>query len=428
MNEKEFYYLANTEYLKTLISNYAGYGHQLKLSYPDTQFEANLDEYSKKFNSDEPDKKTVRGTMKSDMSEYEGEFLEFSFHGYGRLREKYPPQIPYPDDMRTVYEGEFENGCFHGKGTIFFLDGTKYTSEWYKGCFLSEGIFELSSGQTFSGHWLDNKRNVGRTFTSLDGEDGGEYSSNLVSNNLNGYGSLEFPDGGRYEGQWKNGLYHGEGVLVFSDGDKYEGNFRNNNFHGKGEFTSDNIMNGFERRCTFFARGLNFSNNRKESEIEESSSINSQELMEFLSDYIYEDTIETKIFGNHNTFAYESVQWINSSPQSSFDYNQNYGYYSGEWKNDLHDGYGDYIEPPPYGHRYTGEWKNGLYHGEGVLVSSLETFKGNWKEGEKHGFGETIPKPEFQTGPNASSRSVGTWKDGERIGEHSTSQDYGGDI
>jgi predicted permease len=62
------------------------------------------------------------------------------------------------------------------------------------------------------------------------------------------------------------------------------------------------------------------------------------------------------------------------------------GFYSGEWKGMLKDGYGRYTYPS--GAKYEGEWKDGVKEGRGVYrFSNGGVYEGEWREGVQDGLG-----------------------------------------
>ena len=68
--------------------------------------------------------------------------------------------------------------------------------------------------------------------------------------------------------------------------------------------------------------------------------------------------------------------------------------YSGEWKNNIQDGFGVEIWFETKGehkylfNRYIGEWKNGKRNGYGIFFySNGAKYEGTWKDNNKEGFG-----------------------------------------
>lgn len=57
--------------------------------------------------------------------------------------------------------------------------------------------------------------------------------------------------------------------------------------------------------------------------------------------------------------------------------------YTGEWKNGLEDGYGEWKAPDPSFESYLGEWKEGKRHGFGIhKFANGDAYEGDWAKGK----------------------------------------------
>ncbi|TPX67720.1 hypothetical protein SpCBS45565_g03604 [Spizellomyces sp. 'palustris'] len=78
--------------------------------------------------------------------------------------------------------------------------------------------------------------------------------------------------------------------------------------------------------------------------------------------------------------------------------------YSGEYKDNLRDGQGDFVYPD--GSKYRGQFKEGKRHGQGTYVYvNGDTYIGEWQNDKKHGKGT-------YTIIANGSKMEGDWKDG----------------
>jgi hypothetical protein len=57
------------------------------------------------------------------LEQYEGQWLNGNFHGYGALKFR----------NGEKYEGNFSKGTFDGKGSFFYDDGSQYDGNWLRG-------------------------------------------------------------------------------------------------------------------------------------------------------------------------------------------------------------------------------------------------------------------------------------------------------
>lgn len=89
---------------------------------------------------------------------YEGEFLDFSFHGQGRL--------VFPDGC--IYEGGFNMGKFEGTGSFRFEQGEVFEGDFKRGKRHGEGLFKDKNGKTvYQGEWVKDKPKEGGLEQSL---------------------------------------------------------------------------------------------------------------------------------------------------------------------------------------------------------------------------------------------------------------------
>ncbi len=129
--------------------------------------------------------------------EYEGNFQDGEFHGYGTLTRL----VSF--NHRSYYDGQWRNGVRHGRGTYWDGRANLYIGEWRD---------DLRHGQ-------------GSYFFGLEDWSPNRYSEHWLSQNTE-----------NYTGQFVDDLYQGRGVFRWPDGRRYEGEFYANERHGRGTF------------------------------------------------------------------------------------------------------------------------------------------------------------------------------------------------
>ncbi len=148
-----------------------------------------------------------------------------------------------------------------------------------------------------------------------------------------------------YQGDWQSGKRHGQGKLHWPDGSFYEGNWRNDFLEGQGLL----IYSNRDIYCGEFSKGL----------------------------YHGEGTL---YFAN-------AVEDVND--QENVNLLENRTHYSGEWKDNSPNGFGEYFYND--GTKYRGNFKKGRLNGKGeVLKPDGSRYNGEFKNGKKHGQGEEI--------------------------------------
>ena len=118
-----------------------------------------------------------------DESIYEGEFLEGSKDGKGKLI--------FLKDM-TVYEGEFKEDKFNGKGKLKF-QGKIYEGTWEND--LMQGMFTIQYNPQI------------------------QFKGNYEKNVKHGPASFLWENGTIFKCKFKHGVLHGEGIFIKPNGD-----------------------------------------------------------------------------------------------------------------------------------------------------------------------------------------------------------------
>lgn len=206
---------------------------------------------------------------------YDGHYKEDKFHGQGLLRYtggRYPsvskPQFellqPVDEEAIQEYDGEFSHGTRSGKGSLLYIDGSKYVGDFLQG--LRHGRGELRPPEqtspsmasplcrSYKGEWeFDLPHGKGCLVviepTSVSSSDYGNSSryhnisgkSTYDGTFQNGQATGEFEvlksSGDRYLGFLKNGIPEGFGRMDYVTNCSYEGYWKSGLFEGKGTFT-----------------------------------------------------------------------------------------------------------------------------------------------------------------------------------------------
>ena len=192
---------------------------------------------------------------------------------------------------------------------------------------------------------------------------------------------IKFPDGTIYVGQIKNNEITGSGKYFFPNGTTYVGEVLNGFRHGFGKFESPkeelsyegNWKNGLKNGIGIMKKkGSTYEGNWKDGYIDGKGKL------KWKSGNIYKGDFKMgKMDGNGYMI------WFNENKK-----------YSGEWKNNIQNGFGVEIWYETKGehkylfNRYIGEWKNGKRDGYGIFYySNGAKYEGTWKEDNKEGFG-----------------------------------------
>lgn len=270
---------------------------------------------------------------------------------------------------QDVYEGNWKNARMHGKGVLRrAVTKDMYEGQWFLGQRSGQGMHHSSAFHTFySGSWLENKRH-GRG-ELLEPE--GLYSGEFHDNNINGYGEYVYHDGHVYKGEWVCGLYEGAGTYIHPSGTKYEGGWRGGYEHGRGtcHFFNGDCYNGEWRFGLPHGYGTYTS-----------------PAFQYDGDWRY-GTVQGKgvcLFADGSRYDGE---WMNGKFHGlgSFSSPERRVTYMGEFKNGKRDGRGEYNGQFIY---YNGDWKNDMKHGVGTAkIRECGYYHGSWKDDFPEGRG-----------------------------------------
>ena len=156
--------------------------------------------------------------------------------------------------------------------------------------------------------------------------------------------------GKRYEGDWMNGKKHGQGVFLMGDGNVYSGGFEKDMYHHKGTLRCRNgdIFNGE------WARG---------------KADGKQHVM------LHNEDVYTGMMKAHMYHG-----------KGKYEYNNNTGWYDGEWQRGLRHGKG--VRLFSNGNKYIGAFSEGEMEGEGIMLyANGDQYVGEWAHGHPQGQG-----------------------------------------
>jgi hypothetical protein len=156
--------------------------------------------------------------------------------------------IAYVDGSR--YEGDFSFGKPDGLGTFYYPNGDKYNGSFKEGVPHGQGALYMVNNQVQKGHWVDGEYMGAQARPSVGCIEG---------DCQNGSGTYVFKEGNRYVGNFRNGLPHGIGTVFYQNGERYEGEMAYAKFNGYGTlfmedgteasgYWKEGVYQGAERR------------------------------------------------------------------------------------------------------------------------------------------------------------------------------------
>ena len=140
--------------------------------------------------------------------------------------------LAYIDGSR--YEGYFRNGLPNGRGTFYYPNGERYQGEFKDGLPSGKGALQQLNGQLLEGYWIEGE---------YSGQQAKPEKGCISGDCQGGYGTYVFKEGDKYVGSFRNGLPHGRGLVYYTNGERYEGEMANAKFNGHGIlFMKDGTM------------------------------------------------------------------------------------------------------------------------------------------------------------------------------------------
>ena len=178
------------------------------------KFYENGDIYEGEFSYGQPNKSgKLEYTIEGVSYIYMGEFFRGLKHGKGNLFTK--------DSNKFNYDGDWVEDKFDGYGTLFNF-GEKYIGNFKKGKKCGDGSLYKNNGDIIQGEFFEGKIKKGKImFKNMD-----EYEGNFKDEKMSGRGIYKYENGDIYEGFFENNLFNGEGKVTKKDGEVKKGIFK----------------------------------------------------------------------------------------------------------------------------------------------------------------------------------------------------------
>ncbi|MCB0550667.1 MAG: caspase family protein [Phaeodactylibacter sp.] len=153
--------------------------------------------------------------------------------------------LAYIDGSR--YAGQFRQGKPNGQGVFYYPNGDQHTGEFQNGVPHGKGSLRMASGQLTEGHWVDGE---------YLGFQARPEKGCIYGDCKDGHGTYIFKEGNKYIGFFSNGLPHGRGTVFYTNGERYEGQMGNAKFNGYGTlFLKDgSTVSGYWEDGTYVGR------------------------------------------------------------------------------------------------------------------------------------------------------------------------------
>ena len=256
-------------------------------------------------------------------------------------------EITYKDG--SIYKGNIYFSEPNGEGKRTFVNGTIFKGEFVKGKF-SSGEFSYKSGSNYRCQNINE--NICYGYTEITYSTGEKYFGNQINAKPNGFGRLEYKNGAVYEGIFRDGVRDGVGTYFYESSSefysKFEGTYLNDNAVRGSIFDKENrlVYSGeFDGEGNYHGQGTEF----------------------------FEDAFFTGEFKNNLADGYG--RYVHNSGWS----------YEGQFRDGNYNGSGTLLI---YGESYVGNFKDGYLEGEGTYTDSNIRYEGNFNESLFHGFGK----------------------------------------
>ena len=131
------------------------------------------------------------------------------------------------DQHGNHYVGQFKGGHYNGRGTMSWMDRTKYEGNFFEGQPHGKGVITHPNNETYQGDFFR-----GHKHGQCDCEknpSGEVYKGGFLDDKKSGSGTLTYPNGDVYDGQFYDNLPHGFGVFTTSDGRSFNQEYEQGN-------------------------------------------------------------------------------------------------------------------------------------------------------------------------------------------------------
>jgi hypothetical protein len=258
------------------------------------------------------------------------------------------------DKSLDEYEGNFQDGKFHGYGVLKIHKGKNKKEkiyDIYEGMFSfdqmeGEGIYKYANGDTITGIFSKNKLNgIGTAKNGFIEKNLGYYYSGMLKDNkFDGFGVYKYPDGSFYIGEFQEGKMSGLGFIK-----------KGNLF----KFIDGYDRTGKPEKTLVYKYSSDFYVIQKDTKKQKESLIKKD-------NFLYGGEIEED---NLNGVGFSIFEKGNI--------------YFGEWSDNIKNGTGIFLQPS--GKLYIGNFENNLLNGFGLKFDKdgdLE-YSGEWEKGKR---------------------------------------------
>eukprot|EP00092_Neocalanus_flemingeri_P037797 GFUD01041147.1.p1 GENE.GFUD01041147.1~~GFUD01041147.1.p1 ORF type:complete len:880 (+),score=185.71 GFUD01041147.1:265-2640(+) len=295
---------------------------------------------------------------------YVGEWRNDVIQGFGIMQ--WRDTNPYNVIM---YEGYWENDKEHGNGSVVWHNGDNYNGNWINGTYTGNGTMLWGNGNSYTGEFYEGTQMGHGTMIWANGY---RYVGDFINGEITGYGMYNFSDGTRYEGQFSKGNLNGNGTIIWEDGDVYNGEFKDDLRNGYGTY---NYSNG----NLYIGGWLNGEKDGNGTFLWKDGDV-------------YSGEFKDDVRNGYGTYNYSNGNlyiggWLNGEKDGNGTFLWKDGdiyngdVYSGEFKDDVRNGYGTYNYSN--GNLYIGGWLNGEKNGNGTFqYNNGSRYTGVWKEGK----------------------------------------------
>ena len=140
-----------------------------------------------------------------------------------------------------IFIGKYSGGQKNGQGKLLLPNDSQYEGNFKNNEFDGYGVFK-SKSYNYYGNYIEGKKKGKGKYEDLI--KGSTYNGEFSDDKKNGYGEEKYSDGSIYKGEFKDGLKDGRGILIFKSKDSenciYEGEFKKDQICGKGRYKWNN--------------------------------------------------------------------------------------------------------------------------------------------------------------------------------------------
>ena len=143
----------------------------------------------------------------------------------------------------SLYLGQIANGKRNGRGKLILPDKSEYEGDFKDNEFDGFGVFK-SKSYKYEGNFLEGKKSGKGKYEDLIKKS--IYEGDFLEDKKNGFGIEKYNDGSIYKGEFKDGVKEGKGNLILRSSKNkgndliYNGEFKNNQICGIGEMKINN--------------------------------------------------------------------------------------------------------------------------------------------------------------------------------------------